>query len=152
YTSPTQAAGVLPAAVPAGSATLTYTYNGASTTSTISIVPTAFGIDVYNGNYAVLQDSVTGAIITPTNSAKPGRTLTLWGSGLGADQGLSDTTANAAQQKINTPVQLFIGSTQVPPASILYAGSLYYPGVNGLVFTVPQNVGSGCFQSIAVVT
>src|SRR5262249_3937875 len=28
----------------------------------------------------------------------------------------------------------------------------YYPGVNGLVFTVPQNVGSGCFQSIAVVT
>ena len=151
YTSPTQVAGVLPAGVPTGPATLTYTFKGASTTSTITIVPAAFGIDVYDGKYAVLQDSITGAIITPTNSAKPGQTLTLWGTGLGADQGLSDTTANSTQQKINTPIQLFIGSMQVPPSSIRYVGSLYYPGVNGIVFDVPPNIGSGCFLSISVV-
>ncbi len=151
YTSPSQSAGVLPAGVPPGQATLTYTYNGTTTTSSINVVPAAFGIDVYNGNYAVLQDSVSGAIISPTNSAKPGETLTLWGSGLGADQGLSDTTANAAQQKINTPIQVFIGSTQVPQSNIRYVGSLYYPGVNGIVFDVPQGVASGCFLSIAVV-
>ena len=143
YTSPTQTAGVLPAGVPTGPATLSYTYNGVNTTSTVTVVPAAFGISVYNRNYAVLQDSTTGAIITPTNSAKPGQTLTLWGTGLGADQGLSDTSANSAQQKIDTPIQLFIGSTQVPQSNIRYVGSLNYPGVNGIVFEAPSNIGSG---------
>lgn len=154
YTSPAQSAGVVPAGVPPGQATLTYTYNNQSTSANINIVSAAFGIDVYNGNYAVLQDSLspTGQVISPTYSAGPNQTLTLWGSGAGKDQGLSDTTANSAQQNITTPIQVFIGNVEVPKSSIRYVGSLYYPGVNGIVFDAPANVPTGCFVSIAVVT
>jgi uncharacterized protein (TIGR03437 family) len=150
YSSPTDVAAELPANTPTGSGTLTVTYNNTSVMSPITVVPSAFGIDVYDGNYAVAQDSVTGAIITPTNSAKPGQTITLWGTGLGADPGDSDTNYSNSPQKINTQVQVYIGSVQVP--SIAYAGSLGYPGVNGVIFTVPSGIANECFNSIAVVT
>jgi uncharacterized protein (TIGR03437 family) len=152
YSSPSQLAAELPANTPVGTGTLTVSYGGASANTPITVVPSAFGIDIYNGNTGVLQDSVSGAIITPTNSAKPGEAVTLWGTGLGADAGDSDVNYSNSPQKITTQTQVYLGLVQVPAANILYTGSLGYPGVNGIVFNVPANVPSGCYVSIAVVT
>jgi uncharacterized protein (TIGR03437 family) len=149
YASPTQLALELPSNTPAGTGTLTVTVGGATTTSPITVVAAAPGIDVYNGNTGVLQDSVTGAIISPTNSAKPGETVTLWGTGFGADAADSDVSYTTTPHTIITPLTVYLGSVQVPASNIVYAGSLGYPGVGGIIFTVP--VGPvGCFVSIAV--
>lgn len=152
YAEATQIAGVMPAAVPPGPATVTVSYNGQTSSAySFTVIAAAFGIDVYNGNYAVLQDSVTGAIITPTNSAKAGEPITIWGTAIGADPGDSDVSYSSAPQAINTPVQVYIGGVQVPQSNILYVGSLGYPGVNGVVLNVPSNIPAGCFDSVAVV-
>jgi len=153
YAMATQIAGVLPAAVPPGLATVTVSYNGQpSAAYSFTVVPAAFGIDVFNGNYGVLQDSVTGAIITPTNSAKPGEALTIWGTGIGADPNDSDVSFSSSPHAIPTQVQVYIGNVAVPQSNILYVGSYGYPGVNGVIFTVPPNIPAGCFDSVAVVT
>jgi uncharacterized protein (TIGR03437 family) len=151
YASPTQLALELPSNTPTGTGTLMVTVGTNSASAPITVVPAAFGIDVYNGNTGVLQDSVSGAIISPTNSAKNGETLTLWGTGVGADTADSDTNYTTSPHAINTPVQLYIGGVQVAAANITYVGSLGYPGVNGIIFTVPSGVPQGCEVSIAVV-
>ena len=152
YSSPTDIAAELPANTPIGTGYLTVSNNGSNATAPITVVASAFGIDAYNGNYGVVQDSVTGAIITPINSAKPGETVTLWGTGLGADPGDSDVNYSSSPHAINAQVEVYLGTLQVPAANILFVGSLGYPGVNGVIFTVPNNAPSGCFVSIAVVT
>ncbi len=153
YAIATQIAGVLPAAVPPGPATVTVSYNGqTSAPYSFTVVPAAYGIDVYNGNYAILQDSVTGAIITPTNSAKPGEPITIWGTGIGSDPKDSDVLYTPTPHAIPTEVQVYIGNVEVPQSNILYVGSYGYPGVNGVVFTVPSNAPAGCFNSVAIVT
>jgi len=137
YAIVTQIAGVMPAAVPPGPATVTVSYNGqTSVAHSFTVVPAAFGIDVYNGNYAVLQDSVTGAIITPTNSAKPGEAITIWGTAIGSDPNDSDVSYSNTPQAIPTQAQVYIGNVAVPQSNILYVGSFGYPGVNGVIFTV----------------
>jgi hypothetical protein len=99
-----------------------------------------------------LQDSVTGAIITPTNSAKAGEAITIWGTGIGSDPNDSDVSYANPPHAIPTQVQVYIGNVAVPQSNILYVGSYGYPGVNGVIFTVPSNIPSGCFDSVAVVT
>ena len=155
YAIGTQIAGVIPHDVPPGPAMISVSYNNNGTVSAsaplnFTIVQSAFAMDVYNGNYGVLQDSVSGAIITPTNSAKPGEIVTLWGTGLGSDPSDSDTTLTSTPHAINTAVQIYLGTVQVPQSSIAYVGSLGYPGVNGVVFTVPSGV-QGCGVSLVVV-
>lgn len=153
YAMATQIAGVMPAAVPPGPATVTVSYNGQTSAAyNFTVVPAAFGINVYYGNYAVLQDSVTGAIITPTNSAKPGEPITIWGTAIGADPNDSDLFYTTTPHAIPTQVQVYIGNIAVPQSNILYVGSFLYPGVNGVIFTVPSNAPAGCFNSVAVVT
>jgi uncharacterized protein (TIGR03437 family) len=153
YAMATQIAGVMPAAVPPGPATVTVSYNGQTSTAyNFTVVPAAFGINVYNGNYAVLQDSVTGAIITPTNSAMTGEPITIWGTAIGADPNDSDVFYSNPPYAIPTQAQVYIGSVAVPQSNILYVGSFGYPGVNGVIFTVPSTIPAGCFNSVAVVT
>ena len=153
YAIATQIAGVMPAAVPPGPATVTVSYSGQTSAAySFTVVPAAFGIDVYNGNYAVLQDSITGAIITPTNSAEPNETITIWGTAIGSDPNDSDVSYSNTPQAIPTQAQVYVGSVAVPQSNILYVGSLGYPGVNGVIFTVPSNIPAACFNSVAVVT
>jgi hypothetical protein len=144
-------AAVLPAAVPLGQVTITVTYGGASVSATVTVVASAFGMDIYNGNTAVLQDSVNGKLITSTNSAKTNEPITVWGTAVGSDPNDSDTTYSTSPQKINVSVQVYLGTVQVPQGNILYVGSLGYPGVNGVIFNVPGNAPSGCFVSVTIV-
>jgi uncharacterized protein (TIGR03437 family) len=150
YAIPTQAAGILPAGVPTGQATLTYNYSGNSATATFNVVPSAFGIDVYGANQAVVQDSNNGSLIDFTHSAKAGQVVTVWGSGLGADASDSDTTYTSTPHAISTPVQVFVGGVQA--TNVAYSGASAYPGVHIVVFAVPSGVPDGCFNPIAILT
>ncbi len=151
YAIASQIAGVLPAAVPVGSATITATYNNqTSAPFTFNVVSSAYGIDFYNGNTAVVQDSVSGAIITPTASAKPGQIVTLWGSGLGANSADSDSTYTSSPHTIGTSVQVYFGGVRA--TNVAYSGASVYPGVHIIVATIPSGVPTGCFVPIAIVT
>lgn len=149
YTSPTQIAAVLPAATPAGTGTLTVTYNGTvSNTQAIVVVPAALGINTYYTNSAVATDGTTYALLSYTNSGTPGENIVLWTTGLGADASDSDTTYTTTPHAVNTPLQIYIGGI---PATILYQGSAGYPGVDQINVTIPQSAPDGCWISVAAV-
>ncbi len=153
YSSPTAIAAVLPAATPVGSATLTVSYNGAASAAfSFNVVTSAFGIDNYSGNTAVAQDplSATGAVFTPTSSAKPGQLVTIWGTGLGSDPADSDTTYTSTPHSVSTPVQVYVGG--VPATNITFAGASVYPGVSVIQFSIPAGVPNGCYVPVVIVT
>jgi uncharacterized protein (TIGR03437 family) len=150
YSSPTLVAGVLPAVTPVGTGTITVSYNGTpSAAAPIQVVSSAYGFTTYSG-LGVATDALTGALITYTNSAKPGEILVFWGTGLGSDPADSDTTSSP--HAINTPVQMYIGGVPVPASSIAYAGASVYPGVDVIGVTVPQGALNGCYSPVAIVT
>ncbi|HLH37629.1 MAG TPA: hypothetical protein VKX39_00660 [Bryobacteraceae bacterium] len=151
YAEATQIAGVLPAAVPIGPATVTVSYNNATSSPvTFQVVPSAYGIDSYNGNLAVAQDALTYQLLNYTNSGKPGEIVILWGSGLGADSADSDTTYTSSPHSINTQTQVYVGGVQA--TNVAYVGASVYPGVHIIQFTLPSGVPNGCFVPVAVVT
>jgi len=158
YTSPTQIAAVLPAATPVGNGALTVTYRGSSSVPiAIQVVAAAVGFNYFsqlgtynsNVNIGVATDSSTFALITFTNSAAPGETITLWATGLGPDPADSDTIYAPAPHAVSTPLQLYFGGALM---NVLYAGASTYPGVNEIVFTLPQDVLTGCYVPLVAVT
>ena len=153
YAIPTQIAAVLPAGTPTGSGTLTVNYN--STTSAafpITVVPATLGLDTYYGTGSGLitaTNATTGALFNYTNSAAPGQTIVLWGSGLGADTQDSDTVFTTTPHAVNQgSVQVYFGNVA---GTVLYAGSSGYPGLNQINVTIPTNAPTGCGVSVAAV-
>lgn len=150
YTSPRQLAGVLPASTPVGVGTFTVTYRGqTSAPAPIEVVPTALGINTYNGDLGVATDAVTGALLTYSNSASPGQAIILWSTGLGANPADSDSVFTSTPHSVGTPLQIYIGGI---PAAILYQGSAGYPGVNQINVTVPDSAPTGCWVSLAAIS
>jgi uncharacterized protein (TIGR03437 family) len=149
YAIPTQIAAVLPAATPVGTGTLTVTYSGsASNAAPIQVVASAVGINYYNTNSAVATDSSYN-LLTSTNSASPGQSITLWVTGLGADPADSDTVYTATPHAVNTPLQIYFGGVL---GAIVYQGSAGYPGVNQINVTIPASAPLGCGVTVAAVT
>jgi len=150
YTSPTQIAAVLPAATPVGTGTLTVTYRGVTTApAQIRVVPSAVGINSYNGNLGVATDAVTGALLTFANPGYPTQNIVLWTTGLGANPQDSDTVFSTSPHSVPTPLQVYFGAEL---AVILYQGSSGYPGVNQINLTIPASVPTGCFVAVIAVT
>jgi uncharacterized protein (TIGR03437 family) len=153
FATPTQIAAVLPSGTPTGPGTLTVTYNNtASNAFSIQVVPYALGLDTYFGTgngLITATNSSTGAVYSYTNSAKPGETIVLWGSGLGADTADSDTVFSSAPHSVNTPLQIYFGDVA---GTILYAGSSGYPGVDQIDVTIPANAPTGCYVGVVAVT
>ena len=152
YAIPTQIAAVLPAGTPTGTGTVTVNYNGANSAAfTINVVPAALGLDTYYGTGSGLitaTNAVTGALFNYTNSAAPGQTIVLWGSGLGADTQDSDVAFTSTPHAVNqSSVQVYFGSVA---GSVGYAGSSGYPGLNQINVTIPTNAPTGCGVSVAV--
>jgi uncharacterized protein (TIGR03437 family) len=149
YAIATQIAAVLPSSTPVGTGNITVTYNGvASSPASIIVVPSALGLDTYYGTgsgLGVATDPVNGSAFNYTNSASPGKSIVLWGSGLGADMADSDTTFTATPHAVNVPLTIYIGGVQAP---ILYQGSSGYPGVNQINVTIPSSVAPGCGVSV----
>jgi len=153
YVSPGQIAAILPSATPVGVGVLRVTSNGATSAPTfIQVVRTDFGIDtLYGAGYgpAVAQHA-NGQILGPTNSANPGETIVLWGSGVGPDPDNDQITYPQKQNNLTgLPMEVDIGGI---PAAISYRGRSPYPGVDQINVTVPANVPPGCWVSAVVWT
>ena len=153
YATPSQIAAVLPSDTPVGAATITVSYNGGTSNAfPFQVVPHALGLDTYYGTGTGLvtaTNSTTGALYNYTNSAKPGETIVLWGSGLGADTADSDTVFTTTPHAVNTPLKIYIGGVA---ATILYAGSSGYPGLDQLDVTIPENAPLSCSTGVVAVT
>jgi len=153
FATPGQIAAVLPSGTPTGSATITVSYNGATSNAfSFQVVPYALGLNTYFGSGSGLvlaTDNGTGEKITYTNSAKPGETIVLYGSGLGADTADSDTVFTSSPHAVKTPLQIYIGGVS---ATIVYAGSSGYPGYDQIDVTIPDNVALSCYVGLVGVT
>jgi uncharacterized protein (TIGR03437 family) len=150
YTSANQVAAIMPSATPVGNATLTVTYNGTpGAGSPVAVVSSNIGLFTVSQNGAgpAVVDFADYSLVTAANSAQPGQTLVLWGTGLGAISG-SDALG-ALGGNLSAPVQVYAGGVA---ASVVYQGRS--PGSTGLDqinFVVPTGV-YGCNVSLAVQT
>jgi uncharacterized protein (TIGR03437 family) len=149
YTSPTQVAAVLPSTTPAGTGTIIVTYNGTpSSPFTILVTKSAFGIDtLYGTGSGGIVATVGSTVITPTDSASPGQTITIWGSGLGADTANNDRTYPMKQDNLGDAA-VYIGGFK---ATVTYAGRSQYPGVDQVNVVVPSQLTGGCSNAVVVV-
>jgi uncharacterized protein (TIGR03437 family) len=151
YSLNSQIAAVMPSTIPVGSGTLTVTYNGkAGAPFGVRVVASSFGIstvDQTGGNAAVVTFPPTAAnptfaLVTPTNSTKPGDVLVLWGTGLGATAGSDAIVPQSVD--LGTPIQVLVGGIQ---ATVLYRGRSAAPGLDQINFTVPPGVSGAMFRS-----
>lgn len=147
YASPNQMAGVIPAAVPPGAATLTVTYkNQTSSPFSFTVVANALGLGTYGPGTIIATDAVTGVLVDFVHAAIPGKTYVFWGSGGGADPADSDSVLTGTPHSVNqSATQFYFGSTQ---GTVLYSGSSGYPGLMQMNVTIPANVSTGCSVSV----
>jgi uncharacterized protein (TIGR03437 family) len=157
YTSDAQVAALLPSSTPAGTGTITVTFNGRTgPAAPITVVPNNVGIFTISSNgqgpgivtyadYSLVSDSKAvncGGPNTVCGAANPGDTLILWATGLGPVSGNDVTGAGLGQNMPNIPLKLWLGGVQAP---VLYQGrSGCCVGEDQIVFTVPANVPTGC--------
>jgi uncharacterized protein (TIGR03437 family) len=148
YSLATQVAAILPSNIPIGSGTLTLAYSGLSTTIPIQVVASNFGIFTVNqtGTGAGVVTFPDYSVATNAKAAKPGDTLTIWGTGLGAITG-SDAVAPAPGD-LGTPISVFVGGVQ---AQVVYRGRSNSPGLDQVNFVMPKGV-QGCNVSLATQT
>ncbi len=158
YTLNTQIAAVMPSNVVLGAATIKVTSFGlTSAPFSTTIVQNNFGASTVNqtGTGAAVITYPTSsapfyAIVSSTNSAIPGNTYTMWGTGLGpAAGGNSDNNVNI-YANVGPPVTVLVGGVS--------AGVTYYgrspgagPGLDQINFTIPSGL-SGCNVSLVVQT
>ena len=159
YTLNTQVAAVMPSNTVVGPATIQVTYNGFKQTTGFSttIVANNFGISTLNqtGTGAAVVTYPTSSapfygIVNQANSAIPGNTYTMWGTGLGASTGgNSDINVNAFAN-VGSQAHVVIGGVD---ASVTYYGRSpgAGPGLDQINFTIPAGL-SGCNVSLLVQT
>ncbi len=153
FTSASQLLALLPSDTPTGDGTFTVTYQGqTSVPSPVRVVPASFGIFTRSSNgrgRAIVQNvQANGDLFLNdlTESAHPGQTVVLWGTGLGRVSG--DEAAGPLPGSNFNP-QIYVGGQFVKAA---YAGrSGCCAGVDQISFIIPDNV-FGCYIPLAVGT
>ena len=150
YATATQLALVLPSSTPVGTGTVSASYNGGTASVPILVVPAALGLDTVSGIGKGLGVATIGAtVLNYNNSAAPGQTIVLWGSGLGADAADSDTTFTSTPHAIGAPLQVYVGGL---PAVVAYQGASGCPGLNQINVTIPAGVQPGCGVSVVALS
>jgi uncharacterized protein (TIGR03437 family) len=163
YTSAAQIAALLPSNTPTGAGTITVTYNGqTSPTARFAVVSNNLGIFTIDSSgqgagiltyadYSLVSPSKAtgcGGPNTTCGAANPGDALILWGTGLGKISGDDASGAGLGQNMPNLPLKVWIGGVQ---ANVLYQGrSGCCVGEDQIVFTVPDNVPTGCAVPLLV--
>lgn len=155
YTLAGQVAALLPSNTPVGNATLTVTFNGAtSAPRALRVVASSFGTFSTNqaGSGPGIITNFESATSQPVNSvlrsARPGQTLILYGTGLGPlPAGTPDNTAAPAVQIGAANVELYVGNTR---ANVAYAGRAPgFAGLDQINFVVPAGT-NGCSIPVSV--
>jgi hypothetical protein len=89
-----------------------------------------------------------GGPSTACGSANPGDTLILWATGLGPVSGNDASGAGLGQNMPNLPLKVWLGGVQAP---VIFQGrSGCCIGEDQIVFTVPNNVPTGCAVPLVV--
>jgi uncharacterized protein (TIGR03437 family) len=147
YVSPSQIAGILPSNTPPGAGIVTVTLSGqASTGAPITVVSGAFGVlsrDQSGFGPAAAFDA-NANFLAADNSANPGDTITLWGSGLGPISG--DESIPQPQSLASIPIGIDIGGQS---ATVTFHGRSQYPGLDQINVTIPSG-SAGCFVAVVV--
>jgi uncharacterized protein (TIGR03437 family) len=148
YTSAGQVAAILPSATPAGTGTITVTYNGsASPTAPITVVPSSpaiFSINQQGNGPGVILDGNNN----PSSATSPfqtGQTVVAWGTGLGPISGPDNTTPPSG----NLPgisATVYVGGMPVTP---VYAGRSGDAGEDQINFTIPSGL-AGCAIPVSI--
>jgi uncharacterized protein (TIGR03437 family) len=160
YTLAGQLAALLPSSTAVGAYDLRVTYNGqTSQPKRVNVVDRNFGYATQSQNGAGPAQATYGGLNLnrfttgtlgqySTRPARPGDTMVLWGTGLGADATSDVNGGSAGDQTAAGQVKVLVGGIQVTP---LYAGrSGGSPGLDQINFLVPANVSTGCFVSLQV--
>jgi uncharacterized protein (TIGR03437 family) len=141
YTSSGQIAAIIPSATPAGSATLTVTYNGkVSAPASFKIVPNSFGIFAANqgGSGPGIIANANSKIFGLNSAANPGDAAVIWGTGLGAVNG-NEAAGPLPGDMSSVPVEVYVGGQK---AAVTYRGrSGCCAGIDQITFTVPNVTG-----------
>ena len=155
YTLPTQVSAIMPSAMPAGTGTVTVTYSGKSVSGPVKVLVSDFGISNLRSVTGFETAAVTfgtneNELVTIIDSAAPGDVLVLFGTGLGPSIGDLDT-AFPIQGNLGTAPLVYVGG--VPSPNVAYHGRTpIFPGLDEIIFTVPQGVPMGCHVSLIVQT
>ena len=163
YTSASQVAALLPSNTPAGTGSITVTYNGlTSAQAPITVVTNnlaLFTIDssgigpaiVTYPDYSLVSPAKAancGGPNTNCGAANPGDVLILWATGLGPVSGNDASGAGLGQSMPNIPLTVWLGGVQ---AKVTYQGrSGCCVGEDQIVFTVPNNSPTGCAVPLVV--
>jgi len=158
FVSSSQMNALMPSTAPVGKNYLQVRHGGGvSTRVPVKVVRSAFGIFSRNASageipgprIAAVQNFVDPETL-PLNSfetpARPGQTVTLWGTGLGPIE-TSDASAPVVAD-LNTPVRVFVGTEE---ARITHSGrSPCCPGVDQINFEIPADAPPGCRVPVSV--
>jgi uncharacterized protein (TIGR03437 family) len=163
YTSGGQVAALLPSNTPTGTGTITVTYNSQTGPSApITVVSNNAGIFTAGSNgqgpaivtypdYSLVSPvkaANCGGPGTTCGAANPGDTLILWATGLGPVSGTDASGAGLGQNMPGIPLTLWLGGVQAP---VVYQGrSGCCIGEDQIVFTVPNNVPTGCSVPLVI--
>lgn len=150
YTLDGQIAGLLPSNTPAGTGTISVTYNGqtGSTPSPIKVSANNFGVYTVpqNGQGAGIVTYPDYSLVTTDKAANAGETLIIWGTGLGAVSG-NEAAGPLPGDMTNLPVQVWVGGVS---STVAYRGrSGCCVGEDQIAFVVPANV-TGCLVPLVV--
>ncbi|HTR36195.1 MAG TPA: hypothetical protein VMH80_09850 [Bryobacteraceae bacterium] len=155
FVSAGQINAIMPSNAPLGAVSIYVTYNNAkSPPETAHVATDSFGIfsiDSSGIGPGVMQNFVDAShlpVNTPSAAAKPGQTIILYGTGLGA--GLNADNQPPLSGDLATKVELFVGGQA---ATIAYSGrSSCCSGLDQINFTVPSNAPPGCWVPVQVRT
>ena len=156
FVSATQINGIIPSNVALGSAQVTVSYNGkTSSLANILVSKTSLGVffQAVNGNNTGIAQNVASSTDYPLNlpstPAKPGQIVIMWATGLGPLNGPDNVAPGVnAGDMTGVPVTITVGGVPVPR---LYAGrQSETAGVDNVYFTLPIGVPLGCNVPVAI--
>jgi uncharacterized protein (TIGR03437 family) len=155
YTLPTQVSAIMPSGIPTGTGTVTVSYGGKSGSGPVKVLVSDFGVSNVRSPTGFETAAVTFGtnereLVTVADSAAPGDILVLFGTGLGPSIGDIDTTF-PLQGNLGTAPLVYVGGVLSPNVPY-YGRTPIFPGLDEIIFEVPQGVPMGCHVSIIVQT
>jgi uncharacterized protein (TIGR03437 family) len=154
YASDGQINAIMPSNAPLGPVSLRVTYNGAAGNfSPAEVVASSFGAIAVNGGGfgpGIIQNFIAADNL-PLNSAvdaaRPGQTVILWGTGLGA--GLNADNERPQAGDLPVAVDIWAGGKAVTVKR--YSGRTpCCAGVDQISFDVPADAPTGCYVPVVL--
>lgn len=148
YTLDRQVAAILPSSLPAGTGTMTVTYNN-QTSAPVPFIIVANNVHIYTVNSSGVGPAVAtfpDGFISPTNSARENEIVVFWANGLGPVS-FAENVAALGGDMTALPLEVYIGGKQ---ATILYRGrNACCSSVDTVYVRMPSGL-SGCAVPVSM--